>query len=154
MWKKAVPNKKRLREAWWRGQEKLSRFKGPDETEHSSASARACGLPEDWQILSRRYSLRERFFIVTIDGLRKLVAAGMTIRARSMSHPVLPQMTCEAARTEIEHSGRFLEKALGERIWSFAYPFGDPAWVGEKRNRDSENVRLLACAFVNYGGRV
>ena len=113
---------------------------------------KACGLSEDWQNRYREDpSLRERFFIVTIDGLRKLVAAGMTIGAHSVSHPVLPQIGCDLARIEIANSGSVLEEELGEPIWGFAYPFGDPASVGEREIEIAKQAGYT-CAFVNFGG--
>jgi peptidoglycan/xylan/chitin deacetylase (PgdA/CDA1 family) len=145
-------DKKRLRAAWWKATRKLSTLDRTGRREALDRVRKACGLSEDWQDRYREDpSLRERFFIITIDGLRKLVDAGMTIGAHTLSHPVLPQMTCELARVEIEDSGRLLEEALGFRIWSFAYPFGDPASVGEREIEIAKHAGYT-CAFVNYGG--
>jgi peptidoglycan/xylan/chitin deacetylase (PgdA/CDA1 family) len=144
--------KNRLPDAWWKAVRELSALERTGRREALGRVRKACGLSEDWRNCYREDpSLRERFFILTIDGLTKLVAAGMTIGAHSASHPVLPKMTCVAARTEIEHSGRVLEEALGERIWSFAYPFGDPESVGEREIEIAKNAGYT-CAFVNYGG--
>lgn len=145
-------DKKRLREAWWKAARKLSTLEQTGRREALERVRKACGLSEDWQNHYRQDpSLRERFFMVTIDGIRKLVAAGMTIGSHSVSHPVLPQMTCEAARIEIEDSRRGLEEALGARIWSFAYPFGDPASVGEREIEIAKHAGYT-CAFVSFGG--
>ena len=145
-------DKKRLRDAWWRTVRELSRLERAGRQEAIERVRKACGLSENWQNRYREdTSVRMRFFIVTIDGLRKLVAAGMTIGAHSVSHPVLPEMTCEAARIEVEHSGRILEEELGARIWSFAYPFGDPASVGEREIEIAKHAGYT-CAFVSFGG--
>jgi peptidoglycan/xylan/chitin deacetylase (PgdA/CDA1 family) len=146
-----VEDKKALRDSWWNAVRELSKIDRSSRREALERVRKASGLSVDWQ---NRYwentSLRQRFFMVTIDGLKRLVAAGMAIGAHTLSHPVLSQMARELAQTEIEQSGRILEEAVGFKIWSFAYPFGDQTSVGE---REIEIARQAGytCAFVNFG---
>jgi peptidoglycan/xylan/chitin deacetylase (PgdA/CDA1 family) len=92
-----------------------------------------------------------RFCLMTSDEVRQLSLAGMTIGAHSISHPVLSQMPLPLARAEIAESREKLESALLERIWGFAYPFGDSQSV------NSEVLALpgqlgFSAAFLNFGG--
>ena len=56
---------------------------------------------------------RHHFCLMTRPELQQLAAAGMTIGAHSLSHPVLSQMSQELAWTEITQSRAQLEAALG-----------------------------------------
>lgn len=61
----------------------------------------------------------------SLDELRELVAAGMTIGSHSRTHPYLTQITNQDALwREISDSKHILEKLLGVPITEFAYPFG------------------------------
>ncbi len=73
-----------------------------------------------------------RWRLVNVAELRQLAAAGMSIGAHTRSHPILSLCSDEEARREISENRSELEQALGQRVWAFAYPFGNPSTVGER----------------------
>jgi peptidoglycan/xylan/chitin deacetylase (PgdA/CDA1 family) len=75
----------------------------------------------------------------------------MTIGAHSLSHPVLARASEELAWREISESRSVLEKALGQTIWAFGYPFGNAAAVTGRDLRLAERAGFR-CAFMNTGG--
>lgn len=77
--------------------------------------------------------------MMTTEQLRKLSAAGMSIGAHTMSHPILARISDTEAQREIEGSVKFLSKALGQEIQAFAYPNGRPGT--DYALRDVEFVR-------------
>jgi peptidoglycan/xylan/chitin deacetylase (PgdA/CDA1 family) len=88
---------------------------------------------------------------MTSGELRQLAAAGMTIGAHTMTHPILSQMPPGLAWQEIVNCKMRLESILRKEIWAFAYPFGDPASV-------TPSVLTMArragfeMSFLNVGG--
>jgi peptidoglycan/xylan/chitin deacetylase (PgdA/CDA1 family) len=92
-----------------------------------------------------------RFCLMTSDDLRQLALAGMTVGAHSVSHPLLSQMPLALARSEILESREKLESALLERIWAFAYPFGDSQSVTPEVLALPGQLGYSA-AFLNFGG--
>jgi peptidoglycan/xylan/chitin deacetylase (PgdA/CDA1 family) len=72
------------------------------------------------------------------EDVRRLHAQGMTIGAHTVNHPVLNQITDEAARSEIALGRRRLEDITGAHVWLFAYPHGKPA-----EDYDLRHVRLV-----------
>jgi len=92
-----------------------------------------------------------RFGLMTSAELRQLVSAGMTIGAHTMSHPILSQMPEEVAYSEIHESRVRLEMVLGQRVWAFAYPFGDPQSVTPQVLALTQKAGYEA-AFLNFGG--
>jgi peptidoglycan/xylan/chitin deacetylase (PgdA/CDA1 family) len=108
------------------------------------SSAFIADLKND-DIASRRFLLMDR------DELRLLVAAGMTIGAHTVHHPVLSQCSDACAEAEISGSRAQLQSAIGQHIWAFAYPFGD---VDSVSDRDLALARSanFSCAFMNVGG--
>jgi len=95
--------------------------------------------------------LRARFQALGLLELKQLADAGMTIGAHTLSHPVLAEQSTDLARAEIAECRTGLEHALGRPVWSIAYPFGDPASVGEREFALAEEAGY-ECAFVNVGG--
>jgi peptidoglycan/xylan/chitin deacetylase (PgdA/CDA1 family) len=77
--------------------------------------------------------------MLTTGQLRALHAAGMTIGAHTVSHPILAQCDAAGARREIEESRSRLESLLGERITLFAYPNGKPG-----KDYGPAHVRMVA----------
>lgn len=62
---------------------------------------------------------------MTLDNLKELAAAGMTIGSHTRSHPRLYQMTDpDKLWDEIAGSKAILEKKLGRPVEYFAYPYG------------------------------
>jgi len=94
---------------------------------------------------------RRRFGLLTCAELRELASAGMTIGAHTLSHPMLSRQPPELAYAEISESRRRLESALQQRVWAFAYPFGDPQSVTPQVLAMAQKTGYDA-AFVNFGG--
>ena len=92
-----------------------------------------------------------RFGLMTRSELRQLVAAGMTVGAHTLSHPMLSQAAEDLAYAEISESRARLEAVLQDRVWAFAYPFGDPQSVTEEVLAMPQRAGFDA-AFVNFGG--
>jgi len=100
---------------------------------------------------NRHPSFCRRFALLTSVELRELAAAGMTIGAHSLSHPILSQLPANLAYTEIAECRKKLESALQTRIWAFAYPFGDPTSVTPRVVSMAKDAGYKA-AFLNFGG--
>jgi peptidoglycan/xylan/chitin deacetylase (PgdA/CDA1 family) len=107
------------------------------------------GISENWDSeYSQDEILRRRFFVVNAAQLRVLTDAGVTIGAHTLSHSMLSQMPESMAYMEMAESRTKLQEASGERVWAFAYPFGDSESVG---NREPGLARQAGfdCAFIN-----
>jgi peptidoglycan/xylan/chitin deacetylase (PgdA/CDA1 family) len=85
------------------------------------------------------------------DDVHRLVQAGMTIGAHTVTHPVLASLPPEGQREEIVGSLTRIEQQLGLRPEVFSYPVGTrQAFDGRSRAAAAgSGVRL---AFSNYGG--
>jgi len=137
---------------WWNLVERLSQFDRELRRGFLDQIREQLRLAENW---------REQFFqdpifaarFLTLDraGLRQLAAAGMTIGAHSLSHPILARASEELAWQEISESRNVLEKALGQTVWAFGYPFGNAATVTGRDLRLAEQAGFR-CAFMNVGG--
>ena len=86
--------------------------------------------------------------MVNATQLRELEAAGMTIGAHSLSHPMLSQMPEELAFAEMVESRNRLENVTREKPWALAYPFGDREAVGEREPQLASRAGFQ-CAFIN-----
>jgi len=93
-------------------------------------------------------SSERRWRLLSISELKQLAEAGMTIGAHTSTHPVLSLCSGDEARREIQASKIDLERALGRRVWAFAYPFGNPATMGTRELRLAREAGF-ACAFLN-----
>jgi peptidoglycan/xylan/chitin deacetylase (PgdA/CDA1 family) len=98
------------------------------------------------RLLDVSESLIEPLTWSQIDEMRD---SGMTIGAHSVTHPNLAYIDDGAARWEIEASRDRLEAVLGDRISSFAYPFGKP-----KHNVKSRTVDLVRQAGFDTAGAI
>jgi peptidoglycan/xylan/chitin deacetylase (PgdA/CDA1 family) len=102
-------------------------------------------------MLTRGDAWKRRFLLMTRADLQRLHAGGMTIGAHTVTHPRLSCSTSSLAESEIRECKGLLEAAIGDRVWAFAYPFGDPGSV-------SDEVLGMAygggyeVACVNFGG--
>ena len=94
---------------------------------------------------------RRHFSLLTQAELQQLVAAGMTIGAHTLTHPILTQLSPELAWAEIVESRARLESVIGKPIWAFAYPFGDETSVSPRVIAMVKQACFDA-AFVNTGG--
>ena len=67
-----------------------------------------------------------RDLMLTTDQLRSLAAAGMTIGAHTISHPILSRVAEPEAHAEMAESKDRLEAITGRKVTLFAYPNGKP----------------------------
>lgn len=81
-------------------------------------------------------------FMMTLDDLRKLSAAGMTIGAHTATHRVLAGIDPDVAREELARSKRELEAALDSPVDHLAYPNGHV----------TSNVDTMACSLAGQVG--
>jgi peptidoglycan/xylan/chitin deacetylase (PgdA/CDA1 family) len=102
-------------------------------------------------ILARGEAWRRRFQLMARTELRTLRACGMTIGAHTVTHPRLSCSTSALAASEIHECKGLLEAAIGDSVWAFAYPFGDPESVSAGVLGMAEDAGYEA-AFLNFGG--
>jgi len=85
--------------------------------------------------LLQKYGFTGTFYVVTgyldhqnfmtVDQLKTMIAAGMTIGDHSRTHPALPSIgNPQRLKDEIAGSKSWLEERLGVAIDTFAYPYG------------------------------
>ena len=67
-------------------------------------------------------------------------AAGITIGAHTMTHPVLARLAPEEQRRELEDSRTWLARALEHPVTSVAYPFGTRAEVSRETARAARSA--------------
>jgi peptidoglycan/xylan/chitin deacetylase (PgdA/CDA1 family) len=107
------------------------------------------GIPQEWESeYSRREAVRRRFYMMGRNELRQLMAAGVTIGAHSLSHPMLSRMSEELAFDEIRQSRVALQEAIGTEIRALAFPFGDSDSVGPRESLLARRAGFT-CAFLN-----
>jgi peptidoglycan/xylan/chitin deacetylase (PgdA/CDA1 family) len=132
--------------------ERLSRFDRELRRKFLDQIREQLGLAENWrERFVQNPVLATRFLTLDRAGLRQLVTAGMSVGAHTLSHPILAQAPEDVARREISESRSVLEKALGQTVWGFAYPFGNAATVTKRDLRLAEEAGFR-CAFMNVGG--
>jgi peptidoglycan/xylan/chitin deacetylase (PgdA/CDA1 family) len=91
---------------------------------------------------------QKRWRLLNLDELRQLTTAGMTIGAHTLTHPILSQCSDDEVLREIQVCKMEIEKALGTKVWAFAYPYGNPATMGD-REFDLAEQAGYSCAFLN-----
>jgi len=96
---------------------------------------------------------RSRLRLLTRSELQQVAAAGMTIGAHTMTHPLLAQQPPELAWSEITECRDRLELALDRKIWAFAYPFGQSDSVSPQVVSMVHEAGFAA-AFMNIEGEV
>jgi peptidoglycan/xylan/chitin deacetylase (PgdA/CDA1 family) len=97
--------------------ELLSRLKyldGPTRQSCVGEVAAECGLQT------------ARNLMMTSEQVRLLAAAGMTVGAHTVTHPILSRISDSEARAEIAESKIQLESITGVKVTLFAYPNGKP----------------------------
>jgi peptidoglycan/xylan/chitin deacetylase (PgdA/CDA1 family) len=127
--------------SWWSTVRRASRLDAGARAAWMGSVRSQCGPPQV------PYS-EQRWRLLNIAELRRLSEAGMSIGAHTLSHPVLSLCSEEEARREIQQSKIDLERALGRPVWAFAYPFGNPATLGEREVRLAREAGFK-CAFLN-----
>jgi len=140
------------RALWWDLVKQLSRV-GAESRKAFLEAARIRLRTGDFDALFPANNLpsQRRFWLLNRGELKQLESAGMTIGAHSMSHPLLSHLPPELARAEMTESRACLEAVLGERVWAFAYPFGDAASVTPEILVMAKDAGYSA-AFLNCGG--
>jgi peptidoglycan/xylan/chitin deacetylase (PgdA/CDA1 family) len=137
---------------WWNLVERLSQFNGQSRRRFLDQIREQLRLAKNWkEQFFQDPTLAARFLTLDRAGLRQLAAAGMSIGAHSLSHPILARASEELAWQEISESRNVLEKTLGQTVWAFGYPFGNAATVTGRDLRLAEQAGFR-CAFVNTGG--
>lgn len=135
---------------WWKWVRELSRYPSEARSKAVSAVCAQAGLGE-----GRRAPLdgpaARRFRLLTADGVRQLVQAGMSVGAHTTSHPVLACMPDEDAWSEIQNNQSALKAVVEREIWALAYPFGDATSAGAREFEMAARAGF-ECAFVNHGG--
>jgi peptidoglycan/xylan/chitin deacetylase (PgdA/CDA1 family) len=135
---------------WWNSVKRLSQVDEGRRTSFLRTARTHFGLEAERVFEENPVSCR-RFGLLTCGELRELVSAGMTIGAHTLSHPMLSQLPLELATDEISESRRRLESAVQQRVWGFAYPFGDPQSVTPEVLAIPKEAGYAA-AFLNFGG--
>jgi peptidoglycan/xylan/chitin deacetylase (PgdA/CDA1 family) len=135
------PSPENFQSQWWNAVRRATRL---------DAKARA-----DWMGLVRRhcgsvqpYGSERRWRLMSVTELKRLVESGMSIGAHTRTHPILSLCSPEEAQREIQESKSEIEQALGQPVWAFAYPFGNPSTIGEREVRFAREAGF-ACAFLN-----
>ena len=74
--------------------------------------------------------------LMDADALCEAAAAGIAIGAHSITHRSLSRLAAQEAEQEILGSRARLEDVTGQRVRTFAYPYGDaPAWAVDVAGR-------------------
>jgi peptidoglycan/xylan/chitin deacetylase (PgdA/CDA1 family) len=136
-----------LQARWWRAVIAASRLGAAERAEKLAALRLVCSAAPAAQPASSD----RRWRLMNVDELRQMAEAGAAIGAHTMSHPVLSECAPEECFREIHESKVALEAALGRRVWAFAYPFGNPATMGEREVAFAREAGF-ECAFLNAGG--
>lgn len=90
---------------------------------------------------------------MTWDDARAIEAAGMTIGAHTVTHPVLANLSIAQQRFEVFESRDRIATELGHRPRFFSYPVGQPdSFTGETEQIIAEAG--FDAAFSFYGGAV
>jgi len=83
--------------------------------------------------------------LVTTEELRALADDGLvSIGCHTTSHPVLSALDAEAQRTEIEPAREALREMTGQKVESFAYPYGG------RDDFDDRSIEIVRRAGFRY----
>lgn len=137
---------------WWSIVKSLSQYDANTRDEFLETARARLRLPVDWNQRWREDPIyRRRFLTLTLSQVQQLVAAGMSIGAHGLSHPVLSRLPAPLAWQEIAESRSALEEALGVPVRALAYPFGDLASASQREFEMAERAGYK-CAFLNVDG--
>jgi peptidoglycan/xylan/chitin deacetylase (PgdA/CDA1 family) len=147
-----VTSRRDKRPQWWNLVKKLSRHPAGSRQALIEEIRIQLGLAPGWNARYRDPAeLGQRFLLLNLHELRQLAAAGMSVGAHTVSHPMLSELPPEAAWTEIAQSRNALEQHLRQPVWALAYPFGSPGSL-TRRELDMAARAGFTCAFVNVAG--
>jgi peptidoglycan/xylan/chitin deacetylase (PgdA/CDA1 family) len=146
-----LASREQRRALWWDTVKRLSRVDVESRGLFVKALRVRVGMDMTQLLADVSSASYRRYGLMTRAELQQLAAAGMSIGAHTMSHPMLSLMPAEFAYTEIAESRMRIEAALQQNVWAFAYPFGDPQSVTSEVLAMPPRAGLEA-AFLNYGG--
>ena len=126
---------------WWSTVRRASRLNAKERAAWMTLVRSEVGAKQN-------FGSEKRWRLLNVAELRLLSEAGMSIGAHTLSHPILSLCSDEEAQREIHESKSELERALGRPVWAFAYPFGNPATMGERELQLAQEAGF-ACAFLN-----
>lgn len=148
----AEVSREEKRSFWWGLVKKLSQYDLNRRRALLGRIRMQLGLSERWDAEYHEDPvLRRRFTVLDQAELHQLASAGMCIGAHTLSHPMLSQSSLDEAWREISESKHNLEHALGQKIWAFAYPFGDSPSVTSREVEMAKRAGYKG-AFLNVGG--
>jgi peptidoglycan/xylan/chitin deacetylase (PgdA/CDA1 family) len=129
---------------WWNAVQRISQLSAEARTKWMTTIRLQCeplhtNLPTNNE---------KRWRLLNVRELKQLVDAGMCIGAHTRTHPVLSFSSDEEARREIEECRAEIGKTLGLPVWAFAYPYGNPATLGDREFRLAQQAGY-SCAFLN-----
>jgi peptidoglycan/xylan/chitin deacetylase (PgdA/CDA1 family) len=145
-----TPSPENFQARWWSAVRRSSKLSASDRTDWMRRVRTQCNVTQN--LLPTRHAegtySEKRWRLLNLTELRQLSDAGMSIGAHTLSHPVLSVCGEEEVRREIRESRVEIENALGRTVWAFAYPFGNPATMGEREVRLAREAGF-SCAFLN-----
>ena len=140
------------RTAWLQLTRQLSTVDGNRRKTLMGEIRESLGLQPRWNsVYLEDPVLRDRYCVMGVPELQRLIESGMQIGAHTVTHPIPSQQPADVFRAEMVASRELLEKALGLPVWAFAYPFGDEDSVS-RREVDIAEQAGFQCAFRNTGG--
>lgn len=139
------------RAVWWNSVKRISQADARTRASFLQAARVELGTGDEKSFDEGNSASCRRFGLLTLAELRELSSAGMTIGAHTLSHPMLSQLPPALAYAEIFESRMKLESALRQRVWAFAYPFGDPQSVTPQVLAMAQEAGYEV-AFLNFGG--
>jgi len=147
-----LSGREQRRALWWSAVKRLSQVDAESRENFLQSAHSYFDLERSLDFYLSTYKETQRHFCL-LNGveLRQLAAAGMTVGAHTLTHPILAQLPPELAWSEIADSRTRLETALGRQVWAFAYPFGDAASVNPRVIAMAKQAGFDA-AFMNIGG--
>jgi peptidoglycan/xylan/chitin deacetylase (PgdA/CDA1 family) len=126
---------------WWSTVRRASRL-------DASVRARWMELMRSHRDSTHLFRSERRSRLLNLTELKQLAQAGMSIGAHTLTHPILSLCSEAEARHEIVESKLAMERALRQPVWAFAYPFGNPATMGDREVKLAEAAGF-SCAFLN-----
>ena len=144
-------SREKTRATWWKCVQELSQFPPESRAACMQALRKQFGLDAQPTFDSHNTALSRRFGLMNAVEVRELATAGMTIGAHTVSHPMLSKAPAAVARGEITHCKLQIEGVLQQKVWAFAYPFGDAGSVTPEVLAMPKDAGYTA-AFLNYGG--
>jgi peptidoglycan/xylan/chitin deacetylase (PgdA/CDA1 family) len=135
------PSPHNFQARWWSIVKAASRLDAKTRMDWMALVRGRCGPAQGFYSEKRRR-------LLSLTELRQLAESGMSVGAHTLTHPVLCLCRDEESRHEIQQSKLELERALGRPVWAFAYPFGNPATIGEREVRFAAEAGFT-CAFLN-----